>query len=81
MRFEDATDTRLWLVRQHGQELIRQAESNRLARGKPPTSTDSCDDPDHGLRGWLGGLLVSAGRTLDPRGGPCNDPCPDVAFR
>jgi hypothetical protein len=25
-------------------------------------------------------LLVSAGRAIDRRGEPCNDPCPDMAF-
>lgn len=81
MRFDTATDTRLWLARQREQELIHHAESSRLARGAPPPSTASCDEPADGLRGWLGSLLVSAGRILDPRGAPCTDPCPDVAFR
>jgi hypothetical protein len=81
MRFDNPADTRLWLVQQRQLELIHHAESSRLARSEPPTSTDSCDDPNHGFRGWLGGLLVSAGRAIDRRGEPCNDPCPDVAFR
>ena len=81
MWFETHPGKRLWLVQQRQLEFARYAESGRLARGEWSRSTDSCDDPAYGLRGWLGGLLVSAGHALDSREAPCNDPCPDVAFR
>ena len=81
MWFEPHPGRRLWIVQQRKLELIRHAESSRLARGEWSRSTGSCADPACGLRGWLGRLLASAGRAIDRRGAPCNDPCPDVAFR
>ena len=81
MRLDNPADTRLWLVQQRQLELIHHAESSRLARGESPPSTDSCHDREKGLRVWLSDLLVSASRAIDRRGEPCNDPCPDVAFR
>jgi hypothetical protein len=81
MWFETLPGRRLWLVKQRQLAFSQAAESDRLARGGWWHSTDSCEDQGNGLRGWLGGLLVSAGRALERRGEPCNDPCPDVAFR
>ena len=81
MWFEPHPGRRLWLVQQLQLEFTHHAESSRLAQAGWSGSTDTCDDPGHGLRGWLGGLLVSAGSAIDRRGEPCNEPCPDVAFR
>ena len=81
MWFESHPGRRLWLVQQCQQEFTRHAESGRLAQRKWSRSTGSCADPDYGLRGWLGRLLASSGRALDPREAPCNDPRPDAAFR
>lgn len=81
MWFEPLPGRRLWLVQQRQLAFSQAAESDRLAQGGWWRSTDTCEDPGNGLRGWLGGLLVSAGRAIDRRGEPCNDPCPDMAFR
>jgi hypothetical protein len=81
MWFEPLPGRRLWLVKQRQLAFAHDAESNRLAQDGWSGSTDSCEDQGNGFRGWLGGLLVSAGRAIERRGEPCNDPCPDVAFR
>jgi hypothetical protein len=41
--------------------------------------SETCPDLDYGVRSRIGGLLVSAGRALDPARVPCDDPCADGA--
>jgi hypothetical protein len=80
MWFESHPGRRLWLVQQRQLEYANDADLDRLVLGGWSRTTDSCDDPGFGLRSRIGSLLVSAGRALDRRGAPCNDPCPDAAL-
>ena len=79
MWLETDAGSRLWLVQQRQLELMRYAELGRLVRLDKLELADRCPDLDYGLRGRVGGLLVNAGRALDPRLAPCDDPCSDGA--
>ncbi len=79
MWLETDAGSRLWLLRQRQLELIRYAESGRLVRLESAHSSVRCPDLDYGIRGRISGLLVTAGRALDPGRVPCEDPCRDGA--
>lgn len=77
MWLETEADSRLWLVQQRQLELMQYAESGRLVRLDQLDSPSTCPDLDDGVRGRVGGMLVSAARVVDPRREPCGDPCGD----
>jgi hypothetical protein len=79
MSIDTEADTRLWLVRQRQLELMQYAAYGRLVRLDRFDSPSSCPDLDDGIRGRVGGMLVSAARAVDPRREPCGDPCGDRA--
>lgn len=79
MDFDIDSGGRLWLARQRHLDIARHAKFARLMRLEKATLSDTCPDLDYGVRGRISGLLVSAGRALDPGRVPCNDPCPDGA--
>ena len=79
MWLETDADSRFWLVQQRQLELMRYADSGRLLRLDKVESSVRCPDLDDGFRGRVGGLLVNAGRAIDPRLAPCDDPCTDGA--
>jgi hypothetical protein len=76
---ETEADSRLWLVQQRQLELMRYAESGRLVGLDRRYSTGECLDLDDGIRGRVGGMLVSAARVVDPRREPCGEPRRDCA--
>jgi hypothetical protein len=77
MWLETEADSRLWLVQQRQLELMQYAESGRLVHLDRLDSPSTCPDLDDGVRGRVGGMLVSAARVVDPRREPCGDPCGD----
>ena len=79
MEFDISSDFPLWLARQRQQEIVCRAEFARLMRLEKVPLSETCPDLDYGVRGRIGGLLVSAGRALDPGRVPCDDPCADGA--
>jgi hypothetical protein len=79
MWFETDAGNRLWLVQQRRLERIHDAEWERLVRLDKRDSAAGCMDQGYGLRSRVGGILVTAGRVLDPRLAPCDDPCSDGA--
>jgi len=70
---ETEAGIRLWLVQQRQLEFTRYAESARLVQLKRRYATGDCLDLDDGIRGRVGGMLVSAARAVDPRREPCGD--------
>jgi hypothetical protein len=79
MEFDISSDGRMRLAKRRQLELARHVEFARLMRLERAPLSDTCPDLDYGVRGRISGLLVSAGRALDPGRVPCNDPCPDGA--
>jgi hypothetical protein len=79
MLFEVGTGVLMWLVQDRQLEMRRHADSSRLVRLDRAGLSEMCPDLDYGIRGRISGLLVSAGRAIDPGRVPCGDPCTDRA--
>jgi hypothetical protein len=79
MELDISSDLRIWLARQRQLQIIRRAEFVRLMQLDKASLAETCPDLDYGVRGRIGGLLVSVGRALDPARVPCDDPCADGA--
>ena len=79
MDFDISSDGRILLARQRQLEIARHAEFVRLMQLAKAPLSETCPDLDYGVRGRIGGLLVSAGRAIDPGRVPCDDPCADGA--
>jgi hypothetical protein len=77
--FDISSDGRMLLARQRQLDIARHAEFARLMRIEKARLSETCPDLDYGVRSRIGGLLVSAGRALDPARVPCDDPCADGA--
>jgi hypothetical protein len=77
--FDISSDGRMLLARLRQLEIARHAEFARLMRLQKAPLSETCPDLDYGVRGRISGLLVSAGRALDPGRVPCDDPCADGA--
>jgi hypothetical protein len=73
---------RVWLAKQCQAELFRLAADSRLAaatRGEPADHLAPRAIADPRTRLERGIALVR--RTLASSDAPCNEPCPDIAFR
>lgn len=80
--WRETPEQRLWLAKQRQTELIREAALYRLVRSRPDEPTDHLATRLlSSLRIRLGRLIALVRRTLSDYEAPCNDPCPDGAFR
>ena len=77
--FDINSDGRMLLARLRQLEIARRAEFARLMGLAKAPLWEVCPELDYGARGRISGLLVSAGRALDPSRVPCDDPCADRA--
>jgi hypothetical protein len=72
----------LWIVNQRRSGLIREAAEYRLARSRPDeTRGQPARRLIKSVRIRIASLASLVRRTLAYHDAPCNEPCPDVAFR